>query len=194
MAKTLLIVCALVAASVYGGCHIPLSHEERARFKVLEPKLTAEDLPKNLLWNDVNGTDFLTVAKNQHIPQYCGSCWAMSSTSALSDRIKIARNAAWPDVNIAPQPILECLQSNSTNGCFGGYPILVYKYVMENGITDETCAIYKARGWTNGEGCGTYSECYSTTPKDGNLSVSDYYIPDTYRKWYVTEAHLVNGT
>ena len=32
-----------------------------------------------------------------------GSCWAQAATSSLSDRIKIARAAAWPDINIAPQ-------------------------------------------------------------------------------------------
>ena len=32
----------------------------------------------------------------------------MSSTSALSDRIKIARNATYPDVQIATQVVLNC--------------------------------------------------------------------------------------
>ena len=40
---------------------------------------------------------------SQHIPQYCGSCWAQAASSSLSDRIKIARKAAWPDVVVAPQ-------------------------------------------------------------------------------------------
>ncbi len=60
------------------------------------------DLPAELLWNDVDGVNFLTMTRNQHIPQYCGSCWAFAATSVLSDRIKIARKAAWADVNIAP--------------------------------------------------------------------------------------------
>ena len=54
-------------------------------------------------WGNVSGVNFLTQTKNQHIPQYCGSCWAQAATSSLSDRIKIARRAAWPDINIAPQ-------------------------------------------------------------------------------------------
>jgi cathepsin X len=141
MAKAFLLVCALIAVSV-SACYIPLSPEERAKYPVFESSIPFDELPSELLWNNFNGTDFLTVAKNQHIPQYCGSCWAVASTSALSDRIKIQRNAAWPDVNIAPQVILECLQSNNTQGCFGGTGIAVYDYVMNNGITDETCAIY----------------------------------------------------
>ena len=68
---------------------------------VREP-LAPVDLPDTWEWNAVNGTNYLTNIRNQHIPQYCGSCWAHAATSALSDRIKIARKAAFPDINIAP--------------------------------------------------------------------------------------------
>jgi len=70
----------------------------------------ANDLPTDYSWNSVNGTNYLTNVWNQHLPQYCGSCWAHAATSVLSDRIKLARNAAWPDVNISPQPLITCLQ------------------------------------------------------------------------------------
>ena len=68
---------------------------------VREP-LQDVELPDQFIWNSVNGTNFLTNVRNQHVPYYCGSCWAHAATSALSDRIKIARGARWPDINIAP--------------------------------------------------------------------------------------------
>ena len=39
----------------------------------------------------------------------CGSCWAMGTTSALSDRIKMMRKASFPDINLSPQVLINCV-------------------------------------------------------------------------------------
>lgn len=65
-------------------------------------------IPENFTWSNVDGVNYLTKIWNQHIPQYCGSCWAFAATNVLNDRIKIAREAAWPDIELSQQILLSC--------------------------------------------------------------------------------------
>ena len=46
-------------------------------------------------------------------PADCGSCWAMGTTSALSDRIKRMRKGEFPDINLSPQVLINCVTVGS---------------------------------------------------------------------------------
>jgi len=136
-------------------------------------------------WSNVLGTNYLTNMRNQHVPQYCGSCWAHAATSVLSDRIKIMRDAAWPDINIAPQVLVSC--EDYDDGCHGGSSYSAFKWIQENYITDETCAIYQARGLDNGLKCSPMSYCKNCNPGEA------CFIPDDYYTYGVDEFGHIQG-
>ena len=153
-----------------------------------------EDLPAEMLWHNKTGVNYLTTSKNQHIPQYCGSCWTIAATSAMSDRIKILKNAKFPDVVLAGQPILSCLNDqDGAAGCFGGFSHYVYQYVQENGLTDNTCSMYQARGWTNGLNCTAEMICQNCSPTP-SIQHGTCEAVKNYDKWMVTGYQQINGT
>ncbi len=105
-------------ASVRDGGHACRRKSTKPITPVIKSPLEPVALPDQWIWNNVNNTNYLTNLRNQHIPQYCGSCWAHAATSAISDRIKIRRNAQWPDINVSPQVVISC--SMNDDGCHGG--------------------------------------------------------------------------
>ena len=147
----------------------------------LEP---VDDLPDQWIWNDIDGTNYLTNIRNQHVPQYCGSCWAHAATSALSDRIKIVRKAAWPDINVAPQVLISCSQDD---GCHGGEAYNAFEWLNTNEGSDETCSIYRGRGLDNGETCSSMIKCENCMPGQG------CFVPDSYYVFQTDEYGHVSG-
>jgi len=105
------------------------------------------DLPSNFTWCDKDGVNYCTKSLNQHIPQYCGSCWAHGSVSALGDRIKIARKAQGIDINLSVQHMLNC---GGVGSCHGGSVDGPYQWIHSisqktgTGISYDTSNPYMA--------------------------------------------------
>merc|ERR1719161_2544861 len=95
----------------------------------------------------MDGVNYCTMSRNQHIPQYCGSCWAHGAISALSDRLKIARGAKGVDINLAVQHLLNC---GGVGTCKGGSVDGPYQWLLEiskktgTGLSYETANPYLA--------------------------------------------------
>jgi cathepsin X len=102
--------------------------------------MTNDDLPKVVDWRNMDGVNYLSWNKNQHIPQYCGSCWAQGSTSAIADRFNILnkdlKDKEPTPVGLDAQVIVNCQAGGS---CDGGNPGGVYKYAHKTGIAHSSC-------------------------------------------------------
>lgn len=114
--------------------------------------LVEEDIPDNFTWDNVDGKSYLTKSINQHIPHYCGSCWAHGAISSLADRIKIARKGEGHDISLSVQFILNC-GAGTAGSCHGGYHTGAYQVIKEKGhIPFETCQPYLACSAESHEG------------------------------------------
>jgi len=112
-------------------------------------------VPDEFNWGNMKGESYVTKNLNQHIPQYCGSCWAHGAMSALADRIKIDQKKAGketPDINLAIQEILNC-GTETAGSCHGGSHHGAYQFVKEQGfIPYDTCQQYIACSSESQEG------------------------------------------
>jgi cathepsin X len=143
----------------------------------------AEDLPATWDPRNMSGQDWTTANRNQHIPQYCGSCWAHGTSSALSDRIKLARKAQWPDIQLSPQVLVNCVTANQTHGCQGGDPTAAYSWIFDNGLTDDTCMNYVSQNLQ----CTDINICRNCQPGKGCFAVQNP------KKYHITQHGQVAG-
>ena len=79
--------------------------------------ISRDAVPKEYDIRNLNGISYASIDRNQHIPQYCGSCWAQGSSSALSDRLALLTNNLFPEVDLAPQVHLDILVAHSYHEC-----------------------------------------------------------------------------
>jgi cathepsin X len=149
------------------------------------PKYNHANTPTSVDWRNVNGQSLVTKDLNQHIPQYCGSCWAHGTMSSLADRVKIIRQGAWPEINFAIQYILNCGQ-NVGGTCDGGSPTGAFQFVQEKGVPEDTCLQYQAQDFQ----CTSMNTCRNCKGPPGSGSC---WAQQNYTRYYVDEYDTVTG-
>jgi cathepsin X len=141
----------------------------------------------------------LTPILNQHIPQYCGSCWAHATISALSDRIAIQRGGQGPDISLSVQHVLNCA-GPSVGTCYGGNPLSVYDWIKRNegGISYSSSNPYLACSFDSKEGfCGHVDttckpinvarSCDTFIKNGGSCTALDRYPNATIKEYGILE-------
>lgn len=151
-----------------------------------EPKdyIDASTLPAAWDWRNIDGQNLVSKDLNQHIPQYCGSCWAHGSSSSIADRIKILRKGAWPDINLAIQFILNC-GTSVAGSCDGGSAEGAFQF-MQSGIPEDTCMQYEADDLA----CTPINTCRNCVGPPGSGTC---FAQTNYTSYYVDEYSDISG-
>jgi len=160
--------------------------------------METSDIPEQFSWANVSGKSYLTFMYNQHIPQYCGSCWLHGGMSAFSDRLKIARGANGADIIPSRQFVLNC-GTAVAGSCHGGSATGLYEFLKQAGsIPYESCLSYEACSAESKEGTcphGDYTckpinvcrTCDTYTDQGGSCREIEYFPNATVAEYGMLE-------
>jgi cathepsin C len=111
---------------------IPSTNKFYKRFSTPINEFPDNELPEKFTWRDVDGVNYCPTVKNQD----CGNCYAIASAAALESRLHIAL-----DRPVAIFDTVELIKCNMfSEGCEGGFPYGVNKYLQDFGIHEAQCA------------------------------------------------------
>jgi len=170
--------------------HLPSSSSERS-LPLSRRSLRHSPLPKSFDSRDAwSYCQNLWSIKDQG---NCGSCWAVSTSSVMSDRVCVS-SAGATQVNISAEQLTACCVDCGV-GCNGGYPDKAWPYFLTHGLvtggdyeSDEGCQPYQVTPSGLSASDSSYQECVPNkctnkqygTPfkKDFHYGKTAYYVPN----------------
>jgi cathepsin X len=175
--------------SKYG--RVEKSYFEQGERVVGHSFLPVDVLPTHVDWRAMDGKNYMSWTKNQHIPQYCGSCWAQGTTSALADRFNIMMDLDVPTpIALSAQVVINAYAGGS---CDGGNPGGVYEYAYNTGIPDSTCEQYVAYNLQSEIApIDTCRDCAWPPPPPGDNGLEGCWATP-HKKYFVSEYYSLQG-
>ena len=137
----------------------------------------------------------------------CGSCWAVSSTSVMSDRLCIKSNGKIQK-HISTLNLISCL--NRCYGCNGGLSFFAFDYWVSDGLVtggdygdESSCQPYFLPPCDHHTSEEVYGECgnVTSTPKCSNVCQEKYeksydedkiYGNDSYYLYHPSDEEVMN--
>jgi len=146
---------------------VPFQHPQQLKASLSATGITSETLPDAFAWNDESSVkksrmpDFqgswIMVAPDQ---SQCGSCWAVSSTSALTDRFSIAMKQKIPVLSAVVTTSCATYEVGR-DGCEGGFPGDAGCFFEQVGVPEDACFPYASFCGSAGTTCNTLQSPYT---------------------------------
>ena len=124
-----------------------------------------EEFPESWDWTNINGVSYVTDIVRSQLG--CGSCYAITTAELLESRLRLLTNNEFTDY-LSEQYLLSC--SFYTEGCGGGYPILLARFIEEFGAIARECSPYVAMD----------AECVLECNNTLKVGVSEFYYVGGY--------------
>ena len=128
--------------------------------------IPTEALPRAWDWSDIDGVSYVTNKVREQAG--CGSCYAITTVGMLESRLKLLSNNKFQGY-LSEQYLISCCFY--TEGCEGGYPVLLLKFIQEFDIISYECSKYNPR----------QDQCISECQEENlRVGVKDYYYVGGY--------------
>lgn len=180
MSRFFVVALSLLSVVAYERNEI-IEQDEKLVGSVIKSKIPTKDWVDVPDSYDLRPTGLLTGNLNQHIPVYCGSCWAHAAFSSIADRLKIQSKGTQRDITPSIQALINCGDAGT---CSGGDSNAANAWVYKNGIPDITCQQYQAKNME----CSDINVCMNCDYGGG-----DCYAVKNYPVIKVTEYGTVHG-
>lgn len=163
----------------------PFQRDPDSKAKLKAAGITNRTIPDRFSWTDpeqVKKTrlkDFdpswILGPPNQSV---CGSCWAVSSTSAHTDRFSISLGSKCPP--LAAVPTASCAtQESGGDGCQGGFPSDSGCFFEQFGTTEDSCWPYESFCSPKSQECSTSGAwaCCQISTTDQKIKGGEQRVP-----------------
>ena len=138
-------------------------------FNTTNDKIDINSLPLNWDWSNVGGKNFIPKVEAQG---NCGSCYIMTTIDMLNSRLWIKTNLQ-DKTRFSKSHALSC--NFYTEGCEGGFPLLIGKFFSEFELVPEQCF-------------ASYSGKQESSDKCNNITCEV-----NKRKYFVTDYDYIGG-
>lgn len=98
------------------------------------------------LYYDGDNIDFSGWNTTRAEYQIAPNCWAFAPVYSMEALINLYYNQHL-NINLSEQDVISCSNGQVNDTCYGGFPYMAVKYIVDTGVTNESCFPYSGLCW-----------------------------------------------